>query len=152
VISEINPGEYIELYNNTGSDITLSGSSYQFCSPFSYAGLGSPGVGAGIVVPARGYAMVGWPGFSDTDAGGEVMLYASAAFDSPGAIMDFVCWGVNPHGSRKLTAEAAGKWDDLAPCAPAITGGAIHRRVMTAGNNAASYDTASPPSPAMCTP
>jgi hypothetical protein len=149
VISEINPGEYIEVYNNTGAAITLAGTSYQFCSPFSYTSLSA--IGAGITVPSHGFALLGWPaGWSDTDAGGEVILYETGVFGDPGDVMDFVCWGVNPHGSRKATAELANKWTGA--CAPALTGGAIHRRVMTDGINAADYDTASAPSPSMCTP
>jgi|GEM_PF-2116222 len=143
-ISEIVPGMYIEVYNDTDAAITLGSTTLQFCSPFNYAALTG-------TVPARGYATLPWPtGFSDTLSGGEVILYRNSSFGTPASVMDFVCWGTNPHGTRMATAVSAGRW--TGSCAPAITGGAIHRRVGTDGTDASDYDTSSPPSSAACTP
>ena len=154
VISEINPGDYIELYNNTASPIDLDLVAFQFCSPFDYAALAT--VGAGVTVPAGGYATVPWPSnFTDVDSGGEVILYADSSFTNGGSIMDFVCWGTNPHDSRKALAESmdANKWADGAPCVSgSLTMGALHRLVGTDGVDAADYSAALPPSPSNCAP
>src|SRR5687768_324452 len=59
IISEINPGEYIEVFNSSGEDVDLGAapfSDYMWCSPFNYAGLPPT-----VVVPAGGYALLEWP-------------------------------------------------------------------------------------------
>jgi hypothetical protein len=149
ILSEIVPGAggYIELYNTTSSAITLPG-PYWLCSPFAYAMLGTG------TIPARGYLTIPWPAsFSDTLAGGEVILYSSDVFGSASAVMDFVCWGTNPHGTRQALAFSASRWSaSTGGCAPPITGGAIHRRALTDGVDAADYDTTSRPSGVSCTP
>lgn len=159
VISEINPGDYIELYNNTGAPIALGSSPYWLCSPFVYESLST--LGAGITVPAGGYATVPWPaGFTDVDAGGEVILYDSASFSTSSDIVDFVCWGSNPHGSRAAQAITAGKWSGTVDvmgtptytCPPALTGGSIHRLPATDGIDPADYNTTLPSNPMNCTP
>jgi hypothetical protein len=151
VISEINPGDYIELYNNTGSPVDLDNVAFQLCSPFQYSALAT--VGAGVTVPAGGYATVTWPSnFVDTDTDGEVILYADSQFAVDASIMDFVCWGANPRGSRKSQAEAVGKWTTAGACAGALTMGALHRLAATDGIDAADYSTSAAPSPANCTP
>ena len=146
---EIAPGAHIVLYNATASDIALSGSPYQFCSPFVYAPLST--LAPGVVVPAFGLATVPWPGsFSDTAAGGELQLYKSGSFGVSLDIIDFVCWGVNPHGSRIAQAQTVGKWSGA--CAPALSNGAIRRRIASSGKTAASYDTTVLPAAVNCTP
>lgn len=150
VMSEISPGNYIELYNTTGAAIALSGVSHQLCSPFAYAALST--LAGGTVVPAGGYATIPWPSnFTDVNAGGEVILYANAAFGNSSQILDFTCWGVNPHGSRKSQAEAVGKWSGACN-AGALTNSALHRLVSTTGTTAASYSTTAAQSPMNCTP
>ncbi len=146
VISEIDPGNYIEVYNFTSSNIDLAASTFQLCSPFSYASVAGLGV---TDVPAKSYATLSWPAaFTDGDAGGEVILYLNGSFGSAASVADFVCWGVNPHGTRKALAESASKWSGS--CAAALTGGAIHRTIGADGTTAAAYDTASAPSPLNC--
>ena len=143
VISEINPGDYIELFNTTASDFNTTG--YWFCSPFTYTQVGA------VVVPAGGYATVPWPGvFTDSDAGGEIQLYKSSLFGISTDILDFVCWGTNPHATRVSQANAVGKWSG--PCAPAVVNGAIHRKVGTAGTSASDYDVVAAPTPSNCVP
>ena len=62
-------------------------------------------------MPAGVFARFAWPAtFTDTDAGGELQLYADPNFGDSTKIVDFVCWGTNPHGSRKSQAEMVGKW------------------------------------------
>lgn len=143
VISEVNPGQYIELFNTTGSDIVLPG-VYFLCSHFVYAQVAG-------TVPAGGYATVAWPAsfLTAVDASGEMMLYDSAFFGTSTDILDYVIWG-NPVFTRKAQATAVGKW--IGADAPAITGGAIHRRIGVKGNVAAEYDAAAAPSPENCTP
>jgi hypothetical protein len=156
MFSEINPGDYIELYNNTSAPIALGGSAFQFCSPFNYCDLST--LAAGVTVPAHGYATVPWPtagtcfsSFADTNAGGEIILYISGATHAAADIMQFVCWGSGHGGlSRKTEAESVGKWSGA--CAPAITGGSIHRIVGSDGLSAADYNTSAAPSPMNCTP
>jgi cysteine-rich repeat protein len=149
VMSEIDPGDYIELWNTTGADIALSTASHQLCSPFAYRALSV--LAPGVTVPAGGYATVPWPAnFTDVDAGGEVILYANGSFGTSTAILDFVCWGTNPHGTRISQAQSVGKWSGA--CASALVAGALHRLVMTTGTTAASYDVTSAPSPANCVP
>jgi hypothetical protein len=151
VISEIVPGQQIELFNTTGADLALAGSSFQLCGRPWYAGLST--LAPDVVVPAGGYALVPWPAdFTDTAAGGEIALYRDLSFTMPASVVDFVCWGTNPHESRADIAIAAGKWTQGEPCPGAITGGAIHRRPMTAGTHTADYDVSSPPSPLSCSP
>lgn len=144
-ISEIVPGMYIELFNAGSSPINLGTSGFQFCSPFVYGGVGS-----GTLAPGA-YTTVPWPsGFTDTVSRGEVILYRDSSFGTPASIMDFVCWGTGGRSSRQSTAETAGRWSGA--CAPAITGGAIHRITGTDGDGAASYDVTSTPTGAACAP
>lgn len=143
VISEINPGNYIELFNTTGADFNTTG--YWWCSPFVYTQVGA------VIVPAGGYATFAWPViFNDSDAGGEIQLYRTSNFAASTDILDFVCWGVNPHSSRLAQAVAVGKWTGA--CAPALVNGAIHREVGTQGKSAADYDVTLAPSPSNCVP
>ena len=145
VISEIKPGPggHIELFNTTNGDFNTTG--YWFCSPFDYAQVS-------VLVPAGSYKTVPWPAafINDDASGGEIQLYKSGLFGTSTDILDFVCWGVNPHGTRKAQAEAVGKWSGA--CAPALTNGAIHRKIGTKGTSAADYDVTSPSSPMNCTP
>jgi hypothetical protein len=144
-ISEIVPGMYIELFNAGTSAINLGTSGFEFCSPFVYGG-----VGTGTLAPGA-YITVPWPsGFTDTAARGEVILYRDGDFGNPASIMDFVCWGTSGRASRQSTAETAGRWSGA--CAPAITGGAIHRLTATNGTGASSYSTSATPTGATCAP
>jgi FlgD Ig-like domain len=145
VISEVNPGAggYVEFFNTTGAPFNLNG--YWLCSPFNYSALPN------VNVPAGSYMTVPWPGgFSDTDAGGEMMLYDSFDFNNSNDIIDYVCWGAS-NKFRHGQAVSVGKWVGAA-CAPALVNGAIHRLTDTPGTGAASYDVTAAPSPMNCTP
>jgi hypothetical protein len=153
VLSEIEPGTSIELFNATADDIDLDTVNFWLCSPFTYANLQV--IGAGVTVPAGGYATVPFPSnFTDVDSGGEIILYKDISlpidFANGSKMVDFLCWGVNPHFSRKALAESVGKW--VGPCDGALTGGALHRMPATTGTGAASYDANDPPSPSNCVP
>jgi hypothetical protein len=134
VISEVNPGEYIELFNTTASDITLP-SVYWLCSSFVYA------QSAGTI-PAGGYATIPWPAnFTHvTDAVGEMMLYDSGLFGTSTDILDYIIWGA-PALNRKGQATAVGKWTGAN--LTALTGGAVHRKIGVKGTGAADYENAS---------
>jgi len=149
VLSEIRPGNFIELYNNTGAALDLKNLPHQFCSPFTYSALRT--LAQDVIIPSHGYATVPWPDtFNDLPSGGEVILYRSGNFSNSNDIVDFVCWGTNPHGSRKDQAQSVGKWSGT--CAGALTAGSIHRIPGTSGTTAASYNTTSPASPLTCAP
>jgi hypothetical protein len=142
IISEVNPGDYIEFFNPGTSAFNLTG--WWMCSPFNYSPAGA------IIVPAGGYMTIPWPlGFPDTDAGGEIMLYKSANFGISTDIVDYVCWGAS-NQFRYNQAIAVGKW--VGACAPALVNGAIHRKTNTTGTGVASYDVTLAPSPMNCVP
>lgn len=152
VISEINPGEYIEVYNDTDAAIDLDNVAFQLCAQPAYIAVSAAGVGAGITVEAGSYAQLGWPSnFGGVvDGSGEVALYANSDFADGANIMDFVCWGTATAQTRKDEAEGVGKWTGA--CAAAPTMGAVHRLVATDGVDAADYDVTAAPSPMTCTP
>lgn len=143
VISEVNPGNYIELYNRTASSVSLNG--WWFCSPFNYSPLGATSIGA------FSYKTYAWPAFfTDTDAGGEIMLYDSANFANSNDIIDYVPWGAS-NGFRLgqvVLPGGNGKWSGAFPAA--LVNGAIHRITGTTGTTAASYDVTTAPSPMNC--
>ncbi|MCI0451232.1 MAG: T9SS type A sorting domain-containing protein [Candidatus Latescibacteria bacterium] len=144
VISEVNPGQYVELFNTTGADIVLP-NIYFLCSHFVYAQVAG-------TVPAGGYATVIWPAnfLTANDTNGEMMLYDSGSFGTSTDILDYIIWG-NPAATRRAQAVAVGKWVGAAN-APSITGGAIHRRIGVKGNQASEYDAAAAPTPEDCVP
>jgi hypothetical protein len=152
VLSEVNPGDYVEVYNDTASAMDLDDEAYRLVSGLEVVAIDSAGVGAGITIGAGGYAVLDWPAaFADAvDGGGEVMLYLDATVSDDDKIMDFVCWGTAQADSRKADAEAGGKWTAAAACADALADGAIHREIGTTGLSADDYDVDDAPSPVTC--
>jgi hypothetical protein len=166
VISEIKPGEYIEVFNPGAEPIDFSmamQNPHQFCSPFNYEPLSTlsdpGGGGTAVTVPAGGYAAFGWPlSFTrDMDSGGEVILYANGLnFDNGANILDFVCWGTyattgGTNGTRKALAESVGKWSGNCAAAIDSADNALHRKIGTTGTSAADYEVG-PKSPMTCAP
>ncbi len=152
LISEIVPGEAIEVFNNTAADVDLGTVAYQLSSDGATVAVSAADVGAGVTVAAGGQAVLGWPsGFTGAvDSGGEVALYLDdSGFGSGANIMSFVCWGAAPTTSVKTLAEADGKWTTGA-CPDALTMGAIHRLPATDGRDAADFDVTAAPSPTTC--
>jgi hypothetical protein len=151
LISEVDPGDFIEVFNPGDEDLELEANNIWFCSPFQYVPAWFLGA---EVIPARSYVVLDFPSiFEDVDAGGEIILYRDVLspqqFADGTLIADFVCWGVNPHFSRKELAESVGRW--AGGCAPALSNGALHRIPGTTGVNATDYDTVSPNAPQECT-
>jgi hypothetical protein len=153
VLSELDPGDHVEVYNGSAAAIDLDAVEYRLVTGDTAVAIASADVGAGITVPAGGYAELGWPAAfaAPVDGGGEVVLYLDDTLDAVG-IMDFVCWGKAPATSRKGDAETAGKWTADEPCPAVLSQGAIHRLVGTDGRDAADYDVDSAPSPSTCVP
>ncbi len=153
ILSEIAPANFIELYNNTGADISLGTQNFWLFSRPTSVDLRV--FAPSVVVPAGGYATIPFPpGFVDSVNGGEIALYRDvtgpSSFFVGSLIVDFVCWGVNPHLSVKVIAESVGKWSG--GCQSALTNGAISRLASTTGTTAADYSVTAPPSPLNCTP
>ncbi len=142
ILSAIDPGEWIEVFNPGAAPYDFDASVGDLCSPFLYALFSS--LGPGIVLDPGSYARLPWPvTFPDTETGGQIIIYNVAAGHTQGNIADFVCWG-SGDGGRKGQAETVGKW--IGDCAPAISPGmTIRRLVGTDGITAASYDTNAPP-------
>lgn len=140
VISQIDPGSFIEFFNPGATSFNLTG--WWLCSPFVYSPLS-------ITVNAGSYTTVAWPaGFGDSDAGGEIMLYKSSNFAASTDIVDYVCWGAS-NQFRYSQAIAVGKW--VGACAPALTNGSIHRISNTSGTGISSYDVTLASNPRNCT-
>ncbi len=142
IISAIDPGESIELFNDGESAVDLSISAGDLCSPFTYVALST--LAPGTIIGPGEYATMPWPGaFPDTETGGQIILYNIAAGHLPENIGDFVCWGGGTAG-RKAQAEGAGKWSG--DCAVALTAGKTIRRLEgTDGTTLASYNPAAEP-------
>ena len=141
VISQVDPGNFIEFFNPGASNFNTTG--YWLCSPFSYAALS-------VTVNAGSYKTVPWPaGFFDTDAGGEIMLYKSGNFGVSTDIVDYVPWGAS-NAFRLGQAQAVGKWVG-GTFPPALTNGSIHRITNTTGTGPSSYDVTLPSNPRNCT-
>ncbi len=156
VISEINPGDFIEVFNPTDADVDLAAapfSSYQWCSAvgssFLYAGLNPK-----IVIPPNSYAVLDWPANfgNSTDDVGQVALYRSGPFGTPANMLDFTCWGTGGNGGRYGVAVTAGKWGDGADCNQALPAdGVLVRNVGVPGTSAADYTEGATPTPETCT-
>jgi CSLREA domain-containing protein len=147
LLSEVAPTKHIELYNPGPVPIALGSVLHQLNSEPEREALNA--LGLGVIVPARGYARMPWPSsFSDQTSGGEVILFKNGDFNNSQNMVDFTCWGTNPHASRKAQAEAVGKW--AGACAPPLAVDALHRRRGTNGKTAQSYDAVSPSSPMDC--
>jgi hypothetical protein len=154
VLSELAPGQHVEVFNATNSAIALDGRDFRLVSGDEVVVLDAAGIGAGVTIAAGGFAALGWPASftAPVAAGGEVLLYLDADLADDDKIMDFVCWGDTPTVSRKASAEAGGKWTVDEACPAALAMGAIHRLTATTGLDAASYDVTGPPSPTTCAP
>ncbi|MFW6067560.1 MAG: hypothetical protein ACOC97_04420 [Myxococcota bacterium] len=150
IISEVRPGEYVEVFNPTDATFTFA-SGDQVCQFPSYTAMS--GLTDRTDVAAGGYVVLDWPaGWSTADA--ELALYTDIVtpatdFADASKIRDYVCWGGHS-GGRMDVAASAGIWSGDCVASP---GGeeSLHRIAETDGTGAASYE-AGPPSMLECTP
>ncbi len=151
IISALSPGNYIEIYNTTDSDIDLAilpYAVYMWCSRPSYTA-----VTPQMLIPAKSFVALDWPGFpaDRNNAGGEAINFANSAFANGANQIDFLCWGTGNASTRKVNAELFSKWSG--DCLPSIPdGGSIVRKIGVAGNSAADYDVMTTQFPRTCTP
>jgi hypothetical protein len=134
LISEVSPGNFIELFNASDTDIAFATGQWGIQSGANSIFLQASA--SATTVPSRGYATMAWPaGFTSVDGGGELALYdevqAASDFDVADKLVGYVCWGVFAEAVRKPLAETAGKW--VSDCADALAMSAIRRKVQTEG-------------------
>ncbi len=153
VISEIAPGMYIMIHNNTDAELPLAGlglcANYAFYS--SIPALNPPV----MAIPPRGFVAIPWNesmnAASVTAESGEMILFEGdfVPSDTGEDVLDFVCWGDNPdtHGRKDGSDSESQRWFDEG-CAPGTTAGAIRRIPGSSGEDSASYDASA--SPMMC--
>jgi len=145
VVSEVAPGDFVELFNFTSESIDLTGQEFHVESSAALVPLETLS-GSSPMVPPLGYRVLAWPSsFVGSNAAGEIALSADSSLTATQSLVDFVCWGGGGAlPSQKPRAEAAGKW--IGPCAPPLAAGAITRFVETLGVGASDYDATSSPS------
>lgn len=152
VLSEVAPGQFLELFNNTDADLVLADQSWGAAS--GSGRLVFTGDAGTVKVPARGYATVPWDAALKAERGnGELALYigvtGDADFDVAEKLVGYVCWGDGDHLQRAL-AGMAGKWDGA--CAAALTGTAIRRLAEVSGAAAAGFLVDAAADPTACSP
>lgn len=125
-INEISPeGDWIELYNQSGSEVDVS--SLWLCSKFVYRRIDN-GDGAGpdisvisgsLAIPSGEYLVLSW----DIDAvGADIGLYNSNSFASAAAMEDFMQYNFTGAGGRENVAVTKGIWT-AGTSAPAVLPG-----------------------------
>jgi len=148
VISEVDPGESIELYNAGNETVMLSATGYFWCNNRSYPSFAS----LNVEITAGGKRTIPWPGGGGGEAGGDVSIYSQAGFNGGQAnILDYVCWGDAAAGgaTRLVDATNVGKWNNA--CAPAIpAGGSLARLGNQDGTEAEDYEILATPTPENC--
>jgi len=155
VMSEIRPGESIEVYNTTAAAIDLSVKpSWYLCAfPFYLTGDIST-LTDKTSIPAGGSIKLTWPAtWLDNDKvtllpgveKGEMLLYTGGLLPTNNNnLKDYVCWGSHTGGRKDkanaVNAEDAKIWSG--DCVAQPTSGSIARKVGTDGESKDSYDPA----------
>jgi hypothetical protein len=151
VISEINPGDYVELFNRTDQPVDVATlTEHQWCSYPSYR----PVRDDVITIAAKGYATIPFPTTGQSDADGELVLYASASYTTGTEVLDYVCWG-NGETIRQIPAQGnptgSNKWNG--GCVASIPdGGSLHRIAGNNGKDVAHYEVNANNTPETCAP
>ena len=146
IISEIVPGEYVELYNSEYTEVDLDSADQFLVSGQHHVGVAD--LGSGESIPARGYRKLPWPNdMSMSWESGELLIFRDnlSGFEDLTKIDDFVAWGDSPADTRIELAEKAGKW--WGPPDGTLDLGAIQRIPGTLGDEVHSYDNHRPSTP-----
>lgn len=153
IMSEIRPGESIEVYNTTAAAIDLSvAPKWYLCAFPLYLTGDISTLTDKTSIPAGGSVKLTWPaGWLDTDkvtpipgvAKGEMLLYTGGLLpNNNNNLKDYICWGTHTGGRKDkanaVNAEDAKIWSG--DCVAAPTNGSIARKVGTNGESKDSYD------------
>lgn len=153
VIAEVQPQEYVELYNPTDAKQVITDLFLCFgadCTKLLYL-TNDP---AFEILPGR-FKVAKWPGNNakGTKDKGEVTLSSDSnpTADNYAHTIDYVCWGAADAGPPQHPwymddlSDNTKKWDKTKGCAPALTGTAdnevITRKDNVLGNEPAHYLT-----------
>jgi hypothetical protein len=155
IMSEIRPGESIEVYNTTTKAIDLAvAPKWYLCAFPLYLLDDISSLTDKTSIPAGGSIKLTWPAtWLDTDkvtpvpgvAKGEMLLYTGRTIPANNNdLKDYVCWGTHTGGRKDkanaINAEDAKIWSG--DCVAAPTNGSIARKVGTNGESKDSYDPA----------
>lgn len=148
VISELRPGTFIELYNNTAAAINFPTSTFGLQAEAATYALSAE---AGMIA-SHAYKTIAWPAaFAISDMNGEMGLFQNIAMASDYTVaanlVDYLCWGGNTPANLTF-AQGAMKW--TASCTDELAASSIKRLVSTDGLAKASYDAAGTPDPRNC--
>ncbi len=152
VISEIKPGDYVELFNRTDEPVDLTTfDAHSWCSFPSY----SPVRDDVVTIAAKGYATIPFPTNGQGDTNGELVLYASTDYTNQAEVLDYVCWG-NGETVRQVVALGtpigSNKWNAGGCVASIPTGGSLHRIAGNNGKDVAHYEVNVNNTPENCAP
>ncbi|HPH67428.1 MAG TPA: hypothetical protein PLF40_16845 [Kofleriaceae bacterium] len=151
VISEIRPGTFIELYNNTAAPITFSTTTFGLQSDAMTYELNAE---AGAIA-AHAYKTITWPAVftaSNNDQNGELGLFqnitAPTEYTVDANLIDYVCWGGNTPAHLAF-AQGATKW--TGNCTDELAASSLKRLASKDGLTKDSYDATGAPDPRNCT-
>lgn len=146
VISEIVPGEYVELFNVTYAELELSSAQHVLVSGDHAVEVAS--LGQGQAIGRRDYLQLPWPTpITVSSESGEMVLFRDGltGFHDARKIDDFVVWGTEVAGSRIELAKSVNKW--WGPPDGSLDIAAIQRIPGTRGDEAHAYDNHRPSTP-----
>ena len=151
VISEIRPGNFIELYNNTAAAITFSTTTYGLQSDSMTYDLAAE---AGMIA-AHAYKTITWPTVftaAANDMNGEMGLFQDIAvamdYGVASKLVDYVCWGGDTPAHLTF-AQTAMKWTGT--CTDELAASSIKRLASKDGIDKTSYNVTGAPDPRNCT-
>ncbi|MBP9088786.1 MAG: hypothetical protein KBG15_21865 [Kofleriaceae bacterium] len=149
VISELRPGTFIELYNNTVAAINLPTSTFGLQADTATYALSAE---AGMI-EAHSYKTITWPAaFTISDSNGELGLFQNITLASDYTVaanlVDYVCWGGNTPANVAF-AQGATKWTGT--CTDELAASSLKRLASTDGLAKASYNVTGTPDPRNCT-
>jgi hypothetical protein len=154
IMSEIRPGESIEIYNTTTAtiDLAMTPKWYLCAYPYYLDNTDISGLTDKTSIPAGGTIKLNWPPtWHEKDMTalvpgvekGEMLLYTGGLIPlKVDALKDYICWGTHTEGRKdKQTPHAVGAKIWSGDCVAAPTNGSITRKPDTSGEDKDSYDT-----------